>query len=76
MMADMYADCTENCERRVRCADCGMTKSPLGRDPGMDNGLCGVDCPGYYKVPTPGHLWPGELRRIREDEGPNANPTH
>jgi hypothetical protein len=26
----------------------------------MDNGLCASECMGYYRDPTPGHLWAGE----------------
>jgi hypothetical protein len=46
---------------------CGRLKKPLGRD-SRDNGLCDCDCEGYRQPPEPGHLWPGELARIREQE--------
>jgi hypothetical protein len=32
----------------------------------MANGMCGVDCPGFFEEPRSGHLWPGELKRERE----------
>ena len=46
----------------VNCAVCGMSKHPIGRDPGVAaaNGYCGRDCPGYTQEPHPDYLWPGE----------------
>ncbi len=69
----VHADCTEACEARPECVVCRMYKHPRGRDPGMDNGSCGVDCPGYYQDPQAGHLWPGELARERAESAPSPN---
>lgn len=59
--------CSAACEAQVRCLTCGLIKKPIGRD-SRDNGLCDEDCSGYRQAPAPGHLWPGELARIREME--------
>jgi hypothetical protein len=61
--------CTIECERAPRCTVCYMTKRPIGRSVPieMENGMCGRDCPGYNQDPQPGHLWPGELARSREE---------
>lgn len=61
-------DCTIHCERQVECVVCHKTKKPAGRDVPAPcaNSYCDSDCPGYYKDPTPGHLWPGELAQIKE----------
>lgn len=60
-------DCTIECEAAPRCAVCGLTKKPIGRDAPMEmaNGICDDDCPGYRQEPRAGHLWPGELERSR-----------
>jgi hypothetical protein len=63
MTAGRY--CTEKCEKAPKCATCGRTKKPVGRD-SMDNGLCQEDCDGYHQPPYAGHLWPGEIARSRE----------
>lgn len=62
-------NCTEDCERMPTCLRCGLTKPPRGRSVPMaaGNAYCGWGCAGYDEEPTPGHLWPGELRRLRED---------
>jgi hypothetical protein len=41
----------------VRCTTCGRDKEPHGR---MYFSGCDDDCEGYYAVPLPGCLWPGE----------------
>lgn len=65
----LYAACTIDCERQPVCLACARRKAPLGRDLVDPAGYCTADdCDGYRDVPTPGHLWPGELRRIREAE--------
>jgi len=45
----------------AKCAVCGRTKKPIGRD-SMDNGLCSHECEGYRQAPLPSDLWPGETR--------------
>jgi hypothetical protein len=45
---------------RVRCAACGLTKKPIGRDASMFASYCTDDCPGYDQPPHVGSLWPGE----------------
>lgn len=69
-----YTDhCTvEKCEAIPDCKVCGMRKHPMGRDPGAAaaNGYCGHDCHGYRLDPPAGHLWPGELKRLREEASP------
>lgn len=69
-LENLYDDCTENCERQPRCTVCHKTKNPRGRSAPLEmaNSLCDWDCSGYTQEPTPGHLWPGELGRIRETE--------
>jgi hypothetical protein len=64
---EMYENCTIDCERVPECVVCRRPKKPCGRD-NVDNGRCDSDCPGYYRDPQPGHLWPGELARVREEE--------
>lgn len=68
-MTDPYADCTEACEAAPDCAVCRKRKGPAGRSVPMEtaNGYCDWDCPGYREEPGAGHLWPGELRRHREE---------
>ena len=48
----------------VKCKFCGKRKQPTGRCASMEmaNGLCNMECPGYYDRPNVGDLWPGELR--------------
>lgn len=53
----------------TKCATCGRTKKPIGRDAGIaHNSFCAGDhpgekgCPGYRQEPYPGDLWPGERR--------------
>lgn len=63
--------CTEACERSPTCKRCGLPKAPRGRDvpASAANSYCGWDCHGYNEEPTSGHLWPGELRRLRAEGG-------
>jgi len=72
----LYADCTIDCERAPDCTTCGKRKQPVGRDAGVYTGgsYCTYDCPDYRSSPTPGHLWPGELKRIREEEAGEVAP--
>ena len=58
------------CERMPTCKTCGMSKPPRGRSVPMEaaNGYCGYDCSGYGEEPRSGHLWPGEIRRWREEQ--------
>ena len=65
---DPYAFCSKQCERIVYCVVCFARKCPAGRDPGLHGSFCDHDCSGYRLDPQPGHLWPGELERIREQE--------
>lgn len=69
-MDDLYTNCTVDCERMPYCTTCGQRKGPIGRSVPLEaaNSYCGYDCPDYRNEPTPGHLWPGELARIREDD--------
>lgn len=61
--------CVDECEAAPICTTCHLRKPPRGRSvaPEMANGMCGYDCRGYLDNPKPGHLWPGELKRIREE---------
>lgn len=61
-------DCTVECERRVECTTCELSKAPVGRSVPLEaaNGFCGPGCSGYRDDPLPGDLWPGELSRLRE----------
>jgi hypothetical protein len=70
MRPDYWKDCTKECERMPLCAICGMTKKPSGRSAPMasSGGYCDSDCSGYNKEPTPGHLWPGELASMDEED--------
>lgn len=43
----------------VKCAVCGRSKKPIGRD-SRDNGLCDMECEGYREEPHPGYKWPEE----------------
>jgi len=72
----LYADCTIDCERAPDCTTCRKRKHPIGRDPGAAaaSGYCGNDCAGYHMAPTVGHLWPGELKRIRQEETGEVTP--
>jgi hypothetical protein len=64
----LYDNCNEACEARYDCTVCGQRKAPVGRDLGDRSfGYCDDDCPGYYRDPYAGHLFPGELARIREE---------
>jgi hypothetical protein len=64
--------CTESCRTPVLCTTCDLYKAPRGRSVAaeMANGMCTVDCPGYMKAPTAGHLWPSESITPEEDETP------
>lgn len=70
MSNNFYKDCTIECEREVECTVCHQRKPPRGRDvsPYTASSYCEHECPGHNEEPRAGHLWPGELRRIREDE--------
>ena len=74
MRDPLYADCVKECEAAPRCMVCGLTKTPVGRSaaPETAGGMCDLDCPGYRQAPHPGHLWPGELARIRQYEAEQA----
>lgn len=63
-------DCTkEICEAMPEC-HCKLRKKPRGRSAPLEmaNSLCDSDCPGYDQQPISGHLWPGELERIKADQ--------
>ena len=47
---------------RVECKTCGKIKSPTGRSVPLElvSSLCDHDCPGFYKEPFSGSLWPRE----------------
>lgn len=66
----LYDNCTKACESWPACTVCGKTKAPIGRSLPLEacGGYCDDDCPGYRQAPRPGHLFPGELARIREDQ--------
>lgn len=64
-MTDIYANCTEECERMPTCTRCGNRKQPIGRSAPMDSYYCSYGCKGYRDDPQPGHLWKGELAEIR-----------
>lgn len=63
----IHPDCTIECEAAPHCVVCGLRKKPIGRDApaAMANSLCDHECAGYRQDPKPGHLWPGELARLR-----------
>lgn len=63
-------ECTEACEAMPECASYHRRKAPTGRDvaAAASGGYCDRDCPGYRDEPRPGHLWPGELRKLRHVE--------
>ncbi len=67
-------DCTEACEAAPDCAVCHKRKSPRGRSVAMEaaNGYCDWECDGYNEPPLSGHLFPGEIRRTREDDEERA----
>lgn len=69
-MTDLYADCTIDCERVVDCTVCKRRKPPIGRDVGIyaASSYCEHECPGHDEEPRGGHLFPGELARIREEQ--------
>ena len=69
-MADIDEDCTKACEAMPDCTVCHRRKHPRGRDPGIHaaSGYCSPECVGYTHAPHPGHLWPGDLRRWREEQ--------
>lgn len=48
----------------VNCIVCGRRKKPIGRSAPLEmaNSLCDRECAGYYEVPLPGQLWPGETQ--------------
>ena len=71
-LPDWNADCTVECEARVRCTTCDRLKAPVGRSLPLEmvNGYCGRDCDGYRESPEPGHLFQGELHRLRMRDCP------
>lgn len=72
----VWAGCTaEECEAMPTCAVCSLRKKPRGRSAGLEaaSSYCDPGCRGYAQDPEPGHLWPGELARIREDEEERNN---
>lgn len=64
-MSDAPEPCTEACEVWPECSTCHRIKAPRGRSLPLEmcGGYCDHDCAGYLDVPTPGHLFPGELAR-------------
>jgi hypothetical protein len=74
MLEDLYKDCTIDCEREVECAVCRKRKPPIGRDVSAytASSYCEHECAGHNVDPRAGHLWPGELARIREYEKEQA----
>lgn len=69
-----HDECTLRCEAQPPCLTCGQRKKPIGRDMLDSAGYCTDECDGYRRAPYPGHLWPGELKRIREDEAAAQPP--
>lgn len=67
---DYWKDCTIECERRVTCTVCGRTKPPIGRSVPAEtaSGYCEHECSGHDKEPIGGHLWPGELASMDEED--------
>lgn len=60
-------DCTVKCARQPRCTLCGRRKAPRGRSVAAEvvEGFCmQAMCSGYDQEPTPGHLWPEELKSM------------
>lgn len=51
-------------QQLVECTVCERRKHPNGRDPGLEmgNSYCEYECPGRFKEPHAGDLWPGETR--------------
>lgn len=66
--SDKQQVCTPECERAPICTVCHRYKQPVGRSVPLEmtNGVCSYECLGYLQDPTPGHLWPGELRSLTE----------
>ena len=45
----------------VKCFVCGHSKAPVGRSVPPQDYLCNaLSCDGYYYIPVPGSLFPGE----------------
>lgn len=55
-------ECTKECWAMPECKVCGLTKKPIGRDPGIyrASNFCDEECVGYRQLPIAGHLWPEE----------------
>lgn len=71
MRPEAYRLCGAACERQPSCRTCGRLKAPRGRDTAAvaAPGYCTpTDCQGYGEDPSPGHLWPGELRRMDAED--------
>ena len=45
----------------VKCATCERQKQPVGRD--SYTAMCDENCPGYFRAPKAGQLWPGESEK-------------
>ena len=67
-MGDIDENCTEACEAQPTCTVCQRPKMPRGRSVPMEMWHCEHECPGHDIEPRAGHLWPGELRRWREEQ--------
>lgn len=63
--ADEILDLLDEIGVAVDCTVCHRRKKPVGRSAPihMAGSLCDFECSGYYSVPQPGQLWPGERRR-------------
>jgi hypothetical protein len=66
--------CTVDCEAMPECTTCRRQKPPRGRDVALACGgtYCEHECPGHNEPPHAGHLWPGELGRLREEDEDTA----
>ena len=69
-------ECSIECEYAPTCTVCHLRKPPRGRSVAaeMANGMCGVDCKGFFEEPRSGHLWPGEIARARADATTKDSP--
>ena len=64
-----FEGCTTACEAMPECTVCHRSKKPIGRDAPVAaaNGYCDFECDGFAIGEQPGHLWPGELARARNE---------
>jgi hypothetical protein len=62
--------CTKECERTVVCTICGRRKPPIGRDvaAAAHGSYCEHECEGHNIEPFAGHLWPGKLSRLADEQ--------